>query len=1490
MKIIVAGNNRLNEKTINSDINVVTFDYNDIFDYFKITYLEENKVKIEENKNYYDLSNNILELNSKVTVNSKDDKVYEIYLLNDISDNYYRLYLNTNEVIIGSTNLSLCNLNIKQFELNLEKITFNIIDNNINLINDSNKIIYVNNYIYNNTINYGDLIFIDGVFIVFVGSYIYLFNVDDFSFDKDLYKEEYLDDFDINKYKDIVICEYIDDNSFSNRALIKKDIIEQTFNIDPPSSVELKENNPLFLTMMPMLLMSSTSIIMSINIINNIRDGKSTWKDNKMSLIFSAVMIFTMILYPIIQNAYRKRKQSKREIKRIEEYKDYIYENKIKILKVIDEQKNILLSNFKDTETCINIFNKNLEEIWDKKSGDSDFLTVSLGSGRIVPKIRVNYPEEHFTIDRDKLRIQIEKLKESVSYIDDCPITINLFKNNNLSFIGQEEFIYKYLESFIFRILFSHSYNDIRFCVFSDENKKYFWEKYSSLSYFWNDDKSLRFYAYNESSMSNIVNYLNTIYKERLDNEKKVDKFINYIIFIDNLKIIQDVVFLKELLNNDNNLGFTVIFLSESMKILPSYCKDFIELNRNESKLIIKENNYKEVKFIPDLYDIDYSRIYQKLSSLYNSDNISKIPDNIPFLDLYKVDGVDKLNIVENWKNNTTLENMSVPIGINDHGEIVNIDLHENAHGPHGLIAGMTGSGKSEFIISLILSLSVNYSPLDVQFVLIDYKGGGLSNTFYSSKFQKKLPHIVGVITNISESEINRCLISLESEMKRRQVLFSDVSIRFNEGNMDIYKYQQIAKNNKDIEYLSHLIIISDEFAELKTQNPEFIEKLVSLARIGRSLGIHLILSTQKPSGVVDSQIWSNSKFKICLKVQDKSDSKEVIGVDDAVYLNNPGRFFMQIGYNELFIKGQSAYASAPYYLIESNSKMNNYKLDFINEYGKVYHTYNSFIPDELSIDGTHVSNVVNLLIDKSNELNYNVKTLWKDSLEEKIYLDKLLMKYSYTKSNDLEIIFGEYDEVDKQRKGLASYNLVNKGNIIIYGIGGSGKSETIQSTLYFLTKTYTPTDINIYVMDFALENSKVFMNYPQVGDVMYLYEKEKIINTFKYLNSVLNNRKNLLVNYGGNLLKYNKENDNKLPVILLVISNLERFFENYNELENIFMDFTRDCNKFGITLMVTLNGVNSVRNKLISNFQQVITLELKDKYDYDSLFGSKVKYKLPHILGRGFIKKDNVYEMQVAFITDEEDVFDFIESDSFEVSNKYDIKALPIPILPEVVSFDIMKEYLVDNNRTPIGIDVDTLEVVNYEFYSKEGLIISGNDIDLLDKYIRSFSMNLLHFSNNRVFVFSDGEDVNINNVVLIKDDYQKYFEQLLDYIDKSDSNTSYFIIFKSLVNILDNLEIKVKQILYTLLDKIRLSSNFKLILVDTISSIKKIEYNEFYTNNFNNNKGIFIGEGVGEQYVIKINRIPRKYRELQDERFGYYIENNKIKCIKLLEYIDYE
>lgn len=230
-------------------------------------------------------------------------------------------------------------------------------------------------------------------------------------------------------------------------------------------------------------------------------------------------------------------------------------------------------------------------------------------------------------------------------------------------------------------------------------------------------------------------------------------------------------------------------------------------------------------------------------------DEESSLPTSMSFLEMYNVARLEQLNIRNRWKTNDPITSLSVPIGVHTSGDLFTLDLHEKYHGPHGLIAGSTGSGKSEFIVTYLLSMAVNFHPDEVQFVLIDYKGGGLAMAFDNHETGKRIPHVVGTITNLDTAEMNRTLVSINSELKRRQRMFNDAKSVTGESTIDIYKYQRYYRDGVLEKPISHLFIVSDEFAELKSQQPEFMNELISTARIGRSLGVHLILASPKPSG-----------------------------------------------------------------------------------------------------------------------------------------------------------------------------------------------------------------------------------------------------------------------------------------------------------------------------------------------------------------------------------------------------------------------------------------------------------------------------------------------------------------------------------------------------------------------------------------------------------------------------------------------------------------
>ncbi|WP_255202011.1 FtsK/SpoIIIE domain-containing protein, partial [Streptococcus oralis] len=352
-----------------------------------------------------------------------------------------------------------------------------------------------------------------------------------------------------------------------------------------------------------------------------------------------------------------------------------------------------------------------------------------------------------------------------------------------------------------------------------------------------------------------------------------------------------------------------------------------------------------------------------------------------------------------------------------------------------------------------ILSLAVNFHPHDVAFLLIDYKGGGMANLF------KNLPHLLGTITNLDGAQSMRALASINAEIHRRERLFGEFEVNH------INQYQKKFKNGEATEPLPHLFLISDEFAELKVNQPDFIKELVSIARVGRSLGVHLILATQKPSGVVDDQIWSNSRFKIALKVADRSDSNEMLHTPDAAEITQTGRAYLQVGNNEVYELFQSAWSGADYQPDKDDMGIEDHTIYLINELGQ-YEILNEDLSgledvDEIKEVPTELDAIVHhiQLLCEEQEIP-PVPQPWLPPLKERITLDELeevQPTVAWTQEKPLSVLLGMADIPQAQKQEAVSINLSKDGHILLYGSPGTGKTTFLQTAGMDLARKFSP-------------------------------------------------------------------------------------------------------------------------------------------------------------------------------------------------------------------------------------------------------------------------------------------------------------------------------------------------------------------------------------------------------------------------------------------------
>ena len=859
-----------------------------------------------------------------------------------------------NELLIGTDNRADIIFNYPLVSRQQARLINN---NGVWIIQDLNSKYgtYVNNTaITSKQLEYGDIIFIMGLKIVLMKDTIIINNIpnhlkiNESSFEVVGEFVQKQTEFDNPDEEGIEF--YKEDDYFYRAPRFKTGIEEAVITIDPPPGKEEEDKTPAIFTIGPMLTMGMMSMTMGYNSLMGVINGTMDLGPAMPTLIMSFAMLATMLLWPTLQRRYQKKQRRKREAERLKKYHEYLESKKEKIQSEIKVQRQILIDNYLPLSQTKEIIYQKKRNLWERELDQEDFLDLRLGVGSSELKGSINVPEEHFSLKDDELLKEVYEIGATSKVLENVPISLNFIQKNIVAIIGTGMNKQGFIEGLILQMLTYHSYEDLKIVVFTNDQNEENWDYLKVSPHNWNNTRTFRYFASNLDEAKEI--------SLELEKEMQARKFVDsdgkmnlsdedyhhykpyYMIITDDYKLVRDIELIKDVSEMKINYGFSMIVISPRLVNIPNECKTFISIGDKksgvfESELVSTKQKEFDADFDPTLDMLECCKIIANIPIDIARENRT-LPQSISFLEMYNVGMIEQLNILNRWKSNDPTKSLQASVGVDKSRELFKLDLHEKAHGPHGLIAGMTGSGKSEFIITYILSMALNYHPYEVSFVLIDYKGGGLTGAFENKETGMKLPHLAGTITNLDTVEMNRSLASIQSELRKRQRMFNEARDKLNESTIDIYKYQSLYRRGLVDNPISHLFIISDEFAELKDQRPEFMDQLISTARIGRSLGVHLILATQKPSGVVNDQIWSNSKFRICLRVQDKSDSMDMIKCPDAAELKTTGRFYLQVGYNELFAMGQAAWAGAQYYPTEKRKKKVDQSINIVDNVGGI--------------------------------------------------------------------------------------------------------------------------------------------------------------------------------------------------------------------------------------------------------------------------------------------------------------------------------------------------------------------------------------------------------------------------------------------------------------------------------------------------------------------------------------------------------------------------
>ncbi len=980
---------------------------------------------------------------------------------------------------------------------------------------------------------------------------------------------------------------------------------ELSMELEEPIRLEERQKNPLIFMMGPALTMSSASLFSgALAMYNGYLSGRGIEEMLPMVLLPGVMVVSTLVWNPM-QRLYEKHREKKQNRARLRQYERYLIGLHSDIQ---EEQKKFRMEGmecFPDPDHLLSL-PLNPAAVFQKTPGQKDWLMVRAGIGTVSFSLNL---KRSFRLKRDDpLAELLQDLKEQICSMPQMPAVIPLAEYSRIVIDAgsqNEEFLWNMIAS----IAKDFGPDHLKMMFLADES--------SEKTYPW-----LRMIPQTECETAGIrliAGTQNEVREACMALHQEKDPPVLVIALKPNLISLLDVV------------HPIVIQLSEDHSI-PAGTDLQVHVNQTHG---ILQTDLEAREFCCDLIGKrNWEAFFSSLSRCRLLVRSSSMQAGPSFFDLYHAADVKSLKIRAAWETNHVRDHIRSRIGIDSCGEPVILDLHETGNGPHGLVAGMTGSGKSEFLITLVLSLICTYSPRELQIVLIDFKGGGAAQIFANDHYE--VPHIAGVLSNLDLSEMERALVSFRNECHRREILFQQLSRISERPVMNLKSYQKIWRESYGVPYLSAILILVDEFAELKKEEPQFMKELISIARVGRSLGIHMILATQKPSGVVDEQIWSNCRFKVCLKVQDRQDSIEMIHSPDAAWIRKPGELYLFC--DGLRVHAASGYANAP-------KEQSSPKVQILDAMKHVILENR----EECSSEETQAAAVIREVLELGG--GFQAHKLWLPAARAPTLEEADQMEGA---------VLGRADDFYHYRQPTLLLRPETYA-MAVFGIDRSDRLSFLHVILYGLLKTLKQGD-ELFLIDDLSGGFEMLEKAPQVSNIFESSDQELVRNLFRHLCQ-------------------RKASDPQECYVL--IDDYSAFRENGDSNQQNLHSLLEKAEKLNIHFIVFVSGSSAISYRDLTLISCRISLRNSNLQDLTGIFETAVHKTVSHPY-TAMIRADHLLEVHYPKITES----DLGLAAERSVAMHGTGKGYVLPQVPEIISRSMYQ-----GKDLVLGMDIETYE-----------------------------------------------------------------------------------------------------------------------------------------------------------------------------------------------------
>ncbi|MEU0678178.1 type VII secretion protein EccCa [Streptomyces sp. NPDC006172] len=971
--------------------------------------------------------------------------------------------------------------------------------------------------------------------------------------------------------------------------------------------------------------------------------------------------------------------------------------------------------------------------VWERRPGDDDFAQVRIGLGPQGLATPLLAPETGPVQQLEPLTAgALQRFLAVHGTVEDLPMAVSLRAFYHVTLSGEPQSVRACARALAGSLAALHSPEDLVLVVAAGREELAHWEWAKWLPHVQSPDTtdgagSRRLIGADPRELENLIAPRLTGRPRFHPHATPLPEEPHIVVLLDGLSLPAD----SHLANPEGLQGVTVL---EIVPGEPASVSGELNISVQPGALHLESGHGVVYEGTPDVLSYESAEVLARqlapLRMASGGDDDEPLLAKLEFTDLLNLGDASSVDPRRTWRARSLAERLRVPIGVGEDGRPVMLDLKEAAQegmGPHGLCVGATGSGKSELLRTLVLGLAVTHSSETLNFVLADFKGGA---TFAG---MAQMPHVAAVITNLADdlTLVDRMGDSIRGELNRRQEMLRDA------GNYaNIHDYEKARAAGAPLQPIPSLVLVIDEFSELLSAKPDFIEMFVQIGRIGRSLGVHLLLASQRLEEGRLRGLETYLSYRIGLRTFSAAESRAALGVPDAYELPNvPGSGFLKFGTNEM-VRFKAAYVSGVYRSGSQRAAAGSGPLPVdrrpvLFTAAEVPVRY-AQVPQqrpaqgEPEIDEALADTVLDVIVRRLEAQGPSAHQVWLPPLDSPPSLDALLpglaavqgrglTQPGYEGAGRLVVPVGLVDKPYEQRRDALWVDFSGAaGHMQILGGPQSGKSTLLRALICSFALTHTPYEVQFYGLDFGGGGMASVAGLPHVGGVASRLDPERVRRTVAEVYGVMTRREEYFRSAGiasiGDFRARRARGeisvaDQPWGDVFLVIDGWGNFRTDYDALEPIVLEMAARGLGYGIHVVVTASRSMEVRANMKDHLMNRLELRLGDTMD--SELDRKVAANVPTgVPGRGQTPQKLHFMAAVPRIdglASDTDLADATQALATEVTRHWQAPAAPeVRLLPrefpasELPAGDRLPRQgvafaLDENNLEPVFVDFDT-------------------------------------------------------------------------------------------------------------------------------------------------------------------------------------------------------